>query len=137
MDYNRRPLGKTLKLTLEHAPFTVMLELRKNTEYKPLVKPDGKIDEWILTRLFPRKEGRHLSSLAKYDLENPRHYKYVQFFNCGGLWTKGPWFIRPYQGLKIVYNVNRMYGNGLEVHHSNIPVASISLGRKIVCAKLA
>ena len=123
--------GLILKLPLQAKPFEVMYLLQKHTEYKPLHKPNGTQDSRIQSRLFHKKVGTFASQV--YDWTKPRQYKYVMFFNGQPFSLKYPWFVRPYRSVRIVYKVHRKYYNGLNVTHRNEPVASISLGRKIVC----
>ena len=123
--------GLILKLPLQVKPFQVMYLLQKHTEYKPLHKTNGTQDTRIQSRLFQKRADTLASQV--YDWSKPRQYKYVMFFNGQAFSLKYPWFVRPYKSVRIVYKVNRKYSNGLNVRHRNEPVASILLGRKIVC----
>jgi len=117
--------GEILKLSLTELPFEAMLSMEKNREYKPLTD-QGRDALWIQSRLFHK-------GVQGYDWNRPRPYRFVQFYNGRAASDlKYHWFIRTYGGLRVVYNVNESYSNGLVVRHDQQPVASIKLG-KLVC----
>jgi hypothetical protein len=82
--------GRVLKLTLNKAPFDVMLSGEKQCEYR---RPS----DYILSRLR-------------------REYDYVMFFNGGYTGGVLPWFACPFNGFDVAREpANLEFSNGLQV----------------------
>ena len=94
------------------------------SEYLPLLYLDGRPKKWIQSRLFEHGQER-----GTYDWNAARRYTHVQFFNDRYMRQTQDSFVCKLKGIRIVYNVNQRYSNGLHVKHSHTPVAALKLGK--------
>ena len=119
---NADKMGLVLKMTLEKAPFEVMVSGEKQSEFRLLEELD---DNGDLVRIKTMNRGKLFTSCKEegrvvgYKWNSPKTYKFVTFYNAGCLDSRKPNFTCVFRKTFILPNLPLIeYSNGLKVQYS-------------------
>ena len=124
--------GRVLKLTLGKKAFEVMVTGEKNEEFRLLEIVDAQGNaapkNGNRSRLFTGVREPRRGGLLHYDLQSPRVYDYVTFYNAAYFDPRVPNFTCKFISTSLVpHGKTKRYSNGLVVRATS-QMAVVKLG---------